>query len=90
LDAVEEVLRYTGHKARIELHPEMPMGPLNRVAENSLAKKLLGWEPKVKFLDGLRRTIDWYFSSKSREQIRDAFESLLTERQALKQTAVAE
>ena len=35
LDAVQEVLRYTGHTARIDLHPEMPTGPLNRVADNS-------------------------------------------------------
>src|SRR5262249_30070388 len=32
LDAVQEVLRYTGHTARIELRPDMPTGPLNRVA----------------------------------------------------------
>ena len=81
LDAVHAVLRYTGHKATIELHPEMPVGPLNRVADNSLARKLIGWEPKVKFMAGLRRTIDWYFASKNRDQVRRAFESLVTERQ---------
>ena len=42
MEAVEEVLRYTGHKARIVTQPEMPTGPLNRVAENKHAKKLLG------------------------------------------------
>jgi nucleoside-diphosphate-sugar epimerase len=80
IDAVREVLRYTGHSAKIELHPEMPTGPLNRVADNSLAKKLLGWEPKVKFMDGLHRTIDWYFSTKSREQVRRVLDRMLTER----------
>lgn len=80
IDAVREVLRYTGHEAEIELHPEMPTGPLNRVADNSLARKLLDWEPDVKFMDGLRRTIDWYFSSKDREQVRGILESRLTER----------
>lgn len=83
LDAVQEVLRYTGHKARIDLCPEMPTGPLNRVADNSLAKKLLGWEPKVKFMDGLRKTIDWYFSSKDREKVRTILDQLLTERVAV-------
>src|SRR3990170_2641771 len=34
MDAVEEVLRYTGHKARVVTRPDMPTGPLNRVAEN--------------------------------------------------------
>lgn len=80
IDAVAEVLGYTGHKARIELHPEMPTGPLNRVADNTLARKLLHWKPQVKFMDGLHRTIDWYFSSKDREAIRASLERRLTER----------
>lgn len=87
LDAAQEVLRYTGHKARIELHPEMPTGPMNRVADNSLAKKLLNWEPQVKFMDGLKRTIDWYFSAKDRTQVAAELDSLLTERQAPAQHA---
>jgi UDP-glucose 4-epimerase len=80
IDAVNEVLQYTGHKATIELHPEMPTGPLNRVADNSLARKLLGWEPKVKFLDGLHRTIDWYFSTKDPARVRAILDRRLTER----------
>jgi nucleoside-diphosphate-sugar epimerase len=80
MDAVEEILRYTGHKARIVTRPEMPTGPLNRVAENGLAKKLLGWEPKVPFMEGLHRTIDWYFSTKDREEVRKVLGRMLTER----------
>lgn len=79
-DAVQEVLRYTGHQAEIEFHPEMPTGPMNRVADNSLAKKLLGWEPRVKFMDGLHRTVDWYFSEKKREEVRAILDRRLTER----------
>jgi nucleoside-diphosphate-sugar epimerase len=81
IDAVREVLRYTGKEyLRIELHPEMPTGPLNRVADNSLAKKLLGWEPKVKFSDGLRATIDWYYSTNERDKVAATLDQLLTER----------
>jgi nucleoside-diphosphate-sugar epimerase len=80
IDAAREVLRYTGHQAEIELHPEMPTGPLNRVADNSLARMLLGWEPKVKFMDGLHRTTDWYFKAKDREAISANLETRLTER----------
>ena len=58
IDAVKMVIEYTGHKAEIKLCPEMPTGLLNCVANNLLAKKLLGWEPQVKFAEGLRRTID--------------------------------
>ena len=44
------------------------------------AKELLAWEPKVKFMDGLHRTIDWYFETKDREKVREVFRQMLTER----------
>jgi len=80
IDAVEEVLRYTGHRAEIKFRPEMPTGPLNRVASNRLAKDLLGWEPKVSFIEGLHRTVDWYFGTKDRDQVRETLTQMLTER----------
>ena len=80
IEAAREVLRLTGHDARIELHLEMPTGPMNRVADNSLAKRLLDWEPKVKFTEGLRSTLDWYFSIKDRARVAAQLDTLLTER----------
>src|SRR5579875_38324 len=80
IDAAKEILRYMGHKARIETHPEMPTGPYNRVADNSLAKQLLGWEPKVMFMEGLHRTIDWYITAREQEQVASTLETMLTER----------
>jgi nucleoside-diphosphate-sugar epimerase len=80
IDAVKMVMEHTGHKAEIKLLPDMPTGPLNRVADNSLAKKLLDWEPQVKFADGLKRTIDWYFATKNRDQVRSDLQQKLTER----------
>ena len=80
IEAVQMILEYTGHNAKIELHPEMPTGPYNRVADNSLSKCLLSWEPGVKFKDGLKRTVDWYFSTKEREEVRETLEGKLTER----------
>lgn len=80
IDAVHEVLRYTGHQAEIKLLPHMPTGPLNRVASNRLAREILGWEPQVKFLAGLHRTIDWYFSSRERQKVGGYLAEMLTER----------
>jgi nucleoside-diphosphate-sugar epimerase len=80
IDAVSEVLRYTGHEAEIKFLPHMPTGPLNRVASNQLAKDLLGWEPKMRFMDGLHRTIDWYFASRRPEVVSGYLEEMLTER----------
>jgi nucleoside-diphosphate-sugar epimerase len=74
IDAVKEVMRLTGFDAEIKFLPDMPTGPLNRVADNSLAKKLLGWEPQFKFKDGLEKTVDWYFSTKDRDEVRKIFQ----------------
>lgn len=80
LDAVKDIMAYTGHTAEIELHPEMPTGPMNRVADNRLAKKLLDWEPQTSFVEGLHRTIDWYFGAKDRDEVSRNLETSLTER----------
>lgn len=80
IDAVKAVLANTGKDLKIELHPEMPTGPLNRVADNTLSRKLLDWEPGVKFMDGLKQTIEWYYSTKDKEEVRATLEGRLTER----------
>ncbi len=80
LDAVKMVLEFTNQKADIKFLPNMPTGPLNRVADNSRAKKLLGWEPKFSFREGLKRTIDWYYKTKDRAQVRKILGHMLTER----------
>ena len=80
IDAAKEVLRYMGKHADFEFHPEMPTGPLNRVADNALAKKVLGWEPKVNFIEGLHRTIEWYVSTKNQKQVSEQLHAVLTER----------
>jgi nucleoside-diphosphate-sugar epimerase len=80
LDAVQMVTEYAGYKPKIKLRPDMPTGPINRVADNSLGKKLLGWEPKTPFREGLRKTMDWYFGSKQKSEVRDVLETMLTAR----------
>ena len=67
LEAAQLVLEMTGHDAEIKLLTDMPTGPLNRVADNALAGKLLGWTPEISFREGLRRTIDWYYAHKTKE-----------------------
>ena len=80
IEAVREVFRYTGHQAEILFRPEMPTGPMNRVADNSLARNLLDWRPSLPFTEGLHRTIDWYFRTKDRETVDSRLELALTER----------
>jgi len=78
--ALIDVLVGRGAKVRIELHPEMPMGPMNRVSDNSLRCELLGWEPQVKFMDELRRFADRYFWTKKPEEVAATVDQTLTER----------
>lgn len=80
IDAVREVLAFTGQDPRIEFQPAMPTGPLNRVADNALSERLLGWRPEVRFKDGLHRTIDWYFATKDRDEVARSLDSWLTTR----------
>jgi nucleoside-diphosphate-sugar epimerase len=80
IDAARMVLEFSGHKAEIRQRPDMPTGPVNRVADNKRAKKLLGWEPKTPFREGLRKTMDWYFETKQKEEVRSALETMLTGR----------
>ena len=80
MDCAKMVCEFTGHKPEIKTLPHMPVGPLNRVADNALAKKLLGWEPKVAFRDGLKRTIDWYYADRDRAEVQRIFNRMLTER----------
>jgi nucleoside-diphosphate-sugar epimerase len=80
LEAVRMVLDYIGHRAEIKFRPEMPTGPLNRVADNALAERLLGWTPRVPFREGLKRTIEWYYTTKNRDEVNAFLERKLTER----------
>jgi nucleoside-diphosphate-sugar epimerase len=69
-DAATLVLELVGHQAELVTQPDMPTGPLNRVADNALARKVLGWEPTVPFRAGVQRTVDWYLGAKSPEDAR--------------------
>src|SRR5436305_4852590 len=80
IDAVREVLRYTGQEADITLRPHMPTRPPNPVPSNPPAKAPLGWQPQRQFTHGLHRTIDWYFGSRQREAVSGYLQEMLTER----------
>lgn len=80
IDAVKMILEYTKHKTEVKYRLDMPVGPLNRVADNSLAKKILNWEPTIKFEEGLKRTIDWYYKDRKQEDVAKKLKAMLTER----------
>ena len=57
----EEILQLTGNKSTITYQP-LPAGfeddPKIRQPDTTRARTLLGWEPRVDRLDGLRATLD--------------------------------
>jgi UDP-glucose 4-epimerase len=80
LDAARMILDRAGLLPRIVTRPEMPTGPYYRVADNTKLAQAAGWSPAVPFSEGLEKTMDWYFASKSASEIRDALPELLFER----------
>lgn len=80
LDAAHMICDKLGHRPEFQTDPSKPTGPYNRVAENSLARKLMDWEPQVGFEEGVDRTIEWYIQTHDRQQVAASLERLLVER----------
>lgn len=85
-EMVELIFQNTGYRPKRIKYVNMPQGPVNRVASNTLAKNLLGWTPKYTFEEGLKKTIDWYFETKDKEKIRKHLDSLLLGKKRKEQT----
>ena len=63
----EEILELTGNKVKISYKPLPVDDPKQRQPDISKAKKILGWEPKVKRKEGLKYTYE-YFKSLPKEE----------------------
>jgi len=60
LEFARKIIAFTGAKSRI-VYRDLPVDdPKVRQPDISLAKKLLGWEPRVSLDQGLRRTIAYF------------------------------
>ena len=80
VECAQAVLDYLGKSVPFAFDPSKPTGPYNRVCDLSRCRALLGWEPQVRFREGLHRTIDWYLATQDVEAIRADLEHRLTER----------
>jgi UDP-glucose 4-epimerase len=58
-EVVNMILEIVGYKPRVVFDKTKPEGPFSRALDVSLAKRLLGWTPKVELSEGLKMTIDW-------------------------------
>jgi UDP-glucuronate decarboxylase len=60
LELAETIIRLTGSRSRIEFKP-LPMNdPRRRRPDITLARTIMGWEPRVPLEEGLSRTIDYF------------------------------
>jgi UDP-glucuronate 4-epimerase len=59
-DFIGLVEKYTGKQAIIEVLPEQPGDVQRTCADISKARKLLGYNPKTSFEEGIKNTAEWF------------------------------
>ncbi len=59
-ELAERVIDLTNSSSKIVHRPLPQDDPMQRCPDTTLAKQVLGWEPKVPLEDGLRRTITYF------------------------------
>jgi len=62
-DLAELIVKLTGFGGRIEWDTSQPNGQPRRKLDTSRARERFGFEARVRFEEGLRKTIEWYMSS---------------------------
>jgi dTDP-glucose 4,6-dehydratase len=65
LEVASLVLEITGSSSEIVHEPLPPTDPVRRCPDITLAKRELGWEPRIPLREGLARTLEWYRSHRS-------------------------
>lgn len=67
LDLVEGLKRAMKADVSIEFLPPRPGDPFESQANIEKARTLLGYDPKIYFEEGLRRTVEWFTEEKNRK-----------------------
>jgi dTDP-glucose 4,6-dehydratase len=60
LEFAQEVIRVIGSSSEVVFEPLPVDDPKVRQPDITLARKVLGWEPRVKLAEGLERTVDYF------------------------------
>ena len=67
-DFAEEIVKLTGTQSKV-IYKDLPVDdPKQRQPDITKAKEILGWEPKVKRSEGLKKTLD-YFKSLPKDEL---------------------
>jgi UDP-glucose 4-epimerase len=79
--AAEMVFDIVGWRpSQIQHDLSKPQGVASRAADLSRARKVLGWQPKVSYIEGFRKTIEWYFAANDAKEVKTNLNRLLLER----------
>jgi nucleoside-diphosphate-sugar epimerase len=80
-DAAEMVFDIMKWKPK-KIHHDLskPQGVASRAADLTRARTVFGWQPKVGYTEGFRKTIEWYAANKDKKVVKSALERLLLER----------
>jgi len=79
--AAELTFDIVGWKPKQIIHDlSKPQGVASRAADLTRTKRILRWQPRVSYKEGLKKTIEWYFANKNREEIKANLDELLMER----------
>jgi nucleoside-diphosphate-sugar epimerase len=68
------------HHPEFQFLPKMPVGPLNRIADNTRAFERMGWKPTVPLSEGIVDTAEWYAETHNRAEVEKTLESRLLAR----------
>jgi len=66
-DLVDLIVKLTGFRGKILWDPSKPDGQPRRMLDVTKAEKEFGFKAKTKFEEGLKKTIEWYISTKKTE-----------------------
>jgi UDP-glucuronate decarboxylase len=62
LELAKKIIELTGSKSEIEFHELPSDDPTQRQPDITLAREIIGWEPKIKLEEGLKKTIPYFES----------------------------
>ena len=64
-EMIERLEELTGCKAKVENRPFHKADMLSNLADVTKARQMLGWEPQVSLLEGMRKMVDWYMEERA-------------------------
>jgi dTDP-glucose 4,6-dehydratase len=68
IELAKKIVELTGSRSKIEYRPLPKDDPKVRRPDITLAKKVLKWEPKVSFEEGIRETIHYFRQKMGRDE----------------------